>query len=518
MHKVFSRFNGPCLDRVKDTYNVFTGLAKFHRPSGALFKKSAVKHPPPDLPEMPPCSFNPEEYKGMSKERMMEIRRQNCNPMTMKVTYYKKPVYIHQGHMQWLWDVDGRRYLDLFAGVATVSVGHCHPKVTAAAEKQLRKLWHTTNIYVYSPLHEYTEKLAATLPDPLKVIYLTNSGSEANDLAMLMARLHTGNFDVITLRGSYHGGSPHTMGLTSNAAYKYPVASGLGCHNTMCPDVFAGPWGGSNCRDSPIQTIRDCSCPQGSCTANDKYIGQLNEVFATSVPSRIAAFFAEPIMGVGGAVQYPKNFLKDTYKLVRERGGVCIADEVQTGFGRTGSHFWGFQGHDVIPDIVTMAKGIANGFPMGAVVTTPEIAASFAKGVHFNTFGGNPVACAIASSVLDTMEEDGTQQISHNVGTYLLTELAKMRDKYEIIGDVRGKGLQIGVEMVKDKASRKPLPPAAMSEIFEDTKDMGVLIGKGGVYGQTFRIKPPMCITRDDADFFLAVFNQALHNYMEDHH
>uniref|UniRef100_A0A673YMK2 Alanine--glyoxylate aminotransferase 2, mitochondrial n=1 Tax=Salmo trutta TaxID=8032 RepID=A0A673YMK2_SALTR len=455
----------------------------------------AVKHTAPDLPEMPPC-------KGS-----VYINKVGVSNL--------EQLYIHQGHMQWLWDVDGRRYLDLFAGVATVSVGHCHPKVTEAAEKQLRKLWHTTNIYVYSPLHEYTEKLAATLPDPLKVIYLTNSGSEANDLAMLMARLHTGNFDVITLRGSYHGGSPLTMGLTSNAAYKYPVASGLGCHNTMCPDVFAGPWGGSNCRDSPVQTIRDCSCPQGSCTANDKYIGQLNEVFATSVASRIAAFFAEPIMGVGGAVQYPKNFLKDTYKLVRERGGVCIADEVQTGFGRTGSHFWGFQGHDVIPDMVTMAKGIANGFPMGAVVTTPEIAASFAKGVHFNTFGGNPVACAIASSVLD---EDGTQQISHDVGTYLLTELAKMRDKYEIIGDVRGKGLQIGVEMVKDKASRKPLPPAAMSEIFEDTKDMGVLIGKGGVYGQTFRIKPPMCITRDDADFFLAVFNQALHNYMEDHH
>ncbi|XP_075957124.1 alanine--glyoxylate aminotransferase 2, mitochondrial-like isoform X2 [Anarhichas minor] len=380
----------------------------------------------------------------------MEIRRQTCNPMIMKVTYYKKPVFIHQGHMQWLWDVDGKRYLDLFAGVATVSVGHCHPKVTAAAEQQLKRLWHTTNIYVYPPLHEYCEKLASYLPDPLKVIYLTNSGSEANDLAMLMARLHTGNFDIITFRGSYHGGSPQTMGLTSNAAYKYPIANGLGCTN-----------------------------------------------------------------GVGGAVQYPKTYLKEAYKLVRERGGVCIADEVQTGFGRTGNHFWGFQGHDVVPDMVTMAKGIGNGFPMGAVVTTPEIAASFAKGVHFNTFGGNPVACAIASSVLDTIKEDGMQQNSLNVGTYLMTELAKLRDKYEIIGDVCGKGLQIGVEMVKDKASRDPLPSEAMSQIFEDVKDMGILIGKGGLYGQTFRIKPPMCITMEDADFFLAIFNKSIHNYME---
>ncbi|MED6278861.1 alanine--glyoxylate aminotransferase 2 [Characodon lateralis] len=189
--------------------------------------------------------------------------------------------------------------------------------------------------------------------------------------------------------------------------------------------------------------------------------------------------------------------------------------QVQTGFGRTGSHFWGFQGHDVIPDMVTMAKGIGNGFPMGAVITSPEIAASFTKGVHFNTFAGNPVASAVASAVLDTIIEDGTQKNSLDVGTYLMTELAKLRDKYEIIGDVRGKGLQIGVEMIKDKTSREPLPPEDMAEIFEDVKDMGVLIGKGGVYGQIFRIKPPMCITKEDADFFVEVFNKSVHNYME---
>uniref|UniRef100_A0A674MRZ8 Alanine--glyoxylate aminotransferase 2, mitochondrial n=1 Tax=Takifugu rubripes TaxID=31033 RepID=A0A674MRZ8_TAKRU len=420
--------------------------------------------------------------QGMSKERMLEIRQQNCFPMTMKVTFYKKPVFIHQGHMQWLWDVDGKRYLDLFAGVATVSVGHSHPKVTAAAERQLKRLWHTTNIYVYPTLHEYCEKLASNLPEPLKVVYLTNSGSEANDLAVMLARLHTGNFDIITFRGSYHGGSPQSTGLVSNHSYKYPVASSLGCTNTMCPDVFRGIWGGSHCRDSPVQTIRECSCAQGHCMAKDQYISQLRETFATSVPSRIAAFFGEPIQGVGGAVQYPKNYLKEAFELVRERGGLCIADEVQTGFGRTGSHMWGFQSHGVIPDIVTMAKGIANGFPMGAIVTTPEIAASFNKAVHFNTFGGNPVASAIASSVLDTVKEDGLQKNSLDVGTHLMTELAKLRDKYEIIGDVRGKGLMIGVEMVKDK---------------------------------TFRIKPPMCVTMDDADFFVAVFNKAVHNCME---
>ncbi|CAL8279111.1 unnamed protein product [Merluccius merluccius] len=488
------------------------GLAKFHHASGASCQKAAYQSH--DLPPMPPCDFTPEEYQDMSPKRMMEIRKLNCNPMTMKVTYYRSPVFIHQGHMQWLWDTEGRRYLDLFAGVATVSVGHCNPKVTAAAAAQMKKLWHTTNIYVFPALQEYCEKLASRLPDPLKVVYLTNSGSEANDLAMLMARLHTGNHDIITFRGSYHGGSPHTMALTSNSAYKYPIATG-GCVNTMCPDVFRGPWGGSHCRDSPIQTTRTCDCLQGQCMANDQYISQLKETFATSLPSQIAGFFAEPIQGMGGAVQYPKDYLKQAYKMVRERGGVCVSDEVQTGFGRTGSHFWGFQGHEVMPDIVTMAKGIATGFPMGALVTTAEIAASFARGAHFNTFGGNPLACTIGSSVLDVIQEDSLQQNSHDVGTYLLTGLAKLRDKHEIVGDVRGKGLQIGVEMVEDKVSRTPLSPAAMSDIFEDTKDMGVLIGKGGVYGQNFRVQPPLCITKDDADYFLAVFDRAIQNYVD---
>ncbi|XP_077593871.1 alanine--glyoxylate aminotransferase 2, mitochondrial isoform X2 [Stigmatopora nigra] len=490
-------------------------LAKFHQANGPSCQNSSTLSTSTDLLEMPPCDFTPTQYKGMSKDRIMEIRQTYCHPMTMKVTFYKKPMFINQGHMQWLFDVDGRRYLDFFAGVATVSVGHCHPGVTAAAEKQLRTLGHTSHIYVFPSMHEYCEKLASHLPDPLKVVYLTNSGSEANDLAICMARMYTGNFDLIAFRGGYHGGSPQSMGLTSLHGYKYPIATGLGCTNTMCPDVFRGPWGGSHCRDSPVQTIRSCNCAQGYCMANEKYLEQLKETFYTSVPSRIAAFFAEPIQGIGGAVQYPKTFLKEAYKLVRERGGVCIADEVQTGFGRTGDHFWGFQGHDVLPDIVTMAKGIANGFPMGAVVTTREIADSFTAGIHFNTFGGNPLACSIASSVLDTIKEEGLQKNSLELGTYMMTELAKLRDKYEIIGDVRGKGLQIGVEMVQDKASRRPLPHQDMAAIFEDIKDMGVLIGKGGVYGQTFRIKPPMCITLEDVNFFLSVFKKSIQNHME---
>uniref|UniRef100_A0A8C5SVU1 Alanine--glyoxylate aminotransferase 2, mitochondrial n=1 Tax=Laticauda laticaudata TaxID=8630 RepID=A0A8C5SVU1_LATLA len=308
-------------------------------------------------------------FFSYSYEQMLKIRQENVFPSLY--TCYKKPLLIHQGHMQWLFDFEGRRYLDFFAGIATVSVGHCHPKVTAAAQKQFGRLGHTSNIYLHPGIQEYTEKLTSLLPGSLKVAYLTNSGTEANDLALLIARVFTRNSDVICLRGGYHGGSTYAMGITAIGRYKFGVGNGANCHPTMLPDVFRGPWGGSHCRDSPVQTIRKCSCSSGTCHAKDQYIEQFKDTLQTCVPNKVAAFIAEPIQGINGAIQFPKGFLKEAYQLVRERGGLCIADEVQTGFARMGSHFWGFQGHNVIPDIVTLAKGIGNGFPMAAVVTTP---------------------------------------------------------------------------------------------------------------------------------------------------
>uniref|UniRef100_A0A8D0LCJ6 Alanine--glyoxylate aminotransferase 2, mitochondrial n=1 Tax=Sphenodon punctatus TaxID=8508 RepID=A0A8D0LCJ6_SPHPU len=449
-------------------------------------------------PKMPPCDVLPEKYESYPYEHMLKIRKQNVSPSL--VTYYKKPLLLHQGHMQWLFDFEGRRYLDLFAGIVTVSVVHCHPKVTAAAQKQLGHLWHTANIYMHPPIQEYAEKLTALLPDPLKVVYLTNSGSEANDLAVFMARIYTRNFDLISFRGGYHGASPYALGLTSIGSYKHVVATGLGCQTVR---FFLSHF--------YIYYFLNTGC----CHAKDQYIEQFKDTLNTCVPKKIAGFIAEPIQGVNGAVQYPKGFLKEAYQLVRERGGVCIADEVQTGFGRTGSHFWGFQTHDVIPDIVTIAKGIGNGFPMAAVITSAEIANSLAQNLHFNTFGGNAVACVVGSAVLDAIAEDGLQKNSEEVGTYMLLEFAKLRDKFEIIGDVRGKGLMIGIEMVKNKESCQPLPAEEMSLIWEDCKDMGVLIGRGGIYSQTFRIKPPMCITKQDADFAVEVFHTALTRNME---
>lgn len=430
------------------------------------------------------------------------------------MTFYKDPVYIHQGHMQYLWDTTGRRYLDLFAGIVTVSVGHCHPKVVAAAEAQMKKLWHTTSIYLYPGIHQYAQKLTAKLPGNLKVVYFTNSGSEANDLALFMARLYTGVYDSVSLRNAYHGASPYLMGVTAISTWRYNTPTGFGVQQALNPDVFRGPWGGAKCRDSPGQTIRPCECAEGSCQATDMYIEQLDDVLRHSLPKdKCGAFIAEPIQGVGGAVHLPKGYLKRAYEMVRSRGGVCIADEVQTGFGRLGSHYWGFETHDVVPDMVTMAKGMGNGFPMGAVVTTPEIAAVMGKALHFNTFGGNPVASAVGSAVLDVIDEEGSQALCADVGTYFLQQLIALRDQYEVVGDVRGKGLMIGVEMVTDKASRTPMPAEDMSAIWEETKDMGLLLGKGGLYGNCFRIKPPMCITRADVDFAIAVMRIALDNY-----
>lgn len=478
------------------------------RKSTAAPKSLAVN----GVPEMPLCSFKPDVFTGKSKEEVLKIRKDNLNPGLL--TYYKTPVFLHQGHMQYLWDTTGKRYLDLFAGIVTVSVGHCHPKVVAAAEAQLKKLWHTTNIYLTPGIHEYAQKLTAKLPGNLKVVYFTNSGSEANDLALFMARLYTGVYDSISLRNSYHGASPYLMGVTALSTWRYNTPTGFGMHQAMNPDVYRGPWGGARCRDSPGQTQRPCDCSEGCCKASDLYVDQLDDVLKHSLPKdRCGAFIAEAIQGVGGTVQLPKGYLKKVYESVRARGGVCIADEVQTGFGRLGSHYWGFEYSGAVPDIVTMAKGIGNGFPMGAVVTTPEIGAVMSKALHFNTFGGNPVACAVGSAVLDVIDEEKLQQRSGDTGTYFLNELLKLRDDYEIVGDVRGKGLMIGVEMVTDKAGRKPLPADQMGAIWEETKDMGVLFGKGGLYGNTFRIKPPMCISKADADFAIAVLRIALDNH-----
>jgi alanine-glyoxylate transaminase/(R)-3-amino-2-methylpropionate-pyruvate transaminase len=440
-------------------------------------------------PTLPPSDHRPRPYSGPSKHEVLALRRQFVNPAIF--TYYKEPLMIVEGHMQYLYDETGRRYLDGFGGIVTVSVGHCHPKIVAAVNRQNEILQHTTTIYLNPCIAEYARDLAARMPGDLKVCYFTNSGSEANDLAILMARAYTGNFDVVALRNCYHGGSMQTMGLTSHHTWKFNVPHSFGVHHAIFPDRLRGPYG----YDDPA--------------AGPKYAADVKNLIDFGTPGKVAAFIAESIQGVGGAVVFPDGYLKAAYEHVRAAGGLCIADEVQSGFARTGSHFWGFETQGVIPDIVTMAKGIGNGAALAAVVTTPAIAQALTSRIHFNTFGGNPVVCTQGRAVLEVIDEDGIQANAARIGARLKAGFEDLARRHDLIGDVRGLGLMLGIELVKDHATKAPAKEEC-ARVFERCRELGLLIGKGGLHGNVLRIKPPMCLTAADADFLLEVLDAAM--------
>jgi alanine-glyoxylate transaminase/(R)-3-amino-2-methylpropionate-pyruvate transaminase len=439
--------------------------------------------------EMPPFAYTPAPYRGPSRQEVLALRRAHVNPAVF--TLYREPLMIVEGRMQYLFDETGRRYLDLFAGIVTVSCGHCHPKVVRRIQEQIATLQHTTTIYLHPNLPRLAERLAGKLPPGLDVTYFVNSGSEANDLAIAMARLYTGNSDVIAVRNGYHGGSPSSMGLTSHHTWKYPTPQGSNVHHALCPDPYRGPAG-----DSPEAF--------GATSAED-----IRDLIRYSTPGRIAGFIMEPIQGVGGVTRGPANYLREAYRIAREHGGLCIADEVQTGFGRTGEHYWGFQNFGVVPDIVTMAKGFGNGVPLAAVTTRREIAQTLAQRLHFNTFGGNPVSMAAGLAVMDVIDEEGLQENARVVGGRMLAGLRGLQERHSLIGDVRGMGLMLGVELVTDRKTRAPATAETL-QVLELMREMGVLVGKGGLDGNVLRIKPPMCITLEDADFALDVLDRAL--------
>jgi alanine-glyoxylate transaminase/(R)-3-amino-2-methylpropionate-pyruvate transaminase len=396
-----------------------------------------------------------------------------------------------EGKGQYLFDDQGRRYLDGLGGIVTVSVGHCHPHVVEAARRQNETLQHSTTIYLHPNIAEYAEKLAAKMPGDLKVCYFVNSDSEATDVAMLMARAYTGNFDLIALRNGYHGGNMSAMGLTAQSTWKFNVPHSFGVHHAIAPDPYRGQWN----RAEP--------------DAGKNFAADVKSLIDYATSGRVAGFIAESIQGVGGCVVYPDGYLQHAYAHVRAAGGLCIADEVQTGFGRTGAHFWGFEAQGVLPDIVTMAKGIGNGCPLAAVVTTPQIAATLTQRIHFNTFGGNPVVCAQGKAVLEVIERENLQANSLRLGAFIRAGLEKLKVKHNIIGDARGQGLLLGLELVKDRASKEPAK-AECAQVMETCRDLGLLVGRGGLWGQTIRLAPPMCLTQADAEFLLDVLDSAL--------
>jgi len=438
---------------------------------------------------MPPFAYTPRPYKGPNRDKVLALRQKYVNPALF--TLYRDPLMIVEGKMQYLFDDTGRRYLDLFAGIVTVSCGHCHPKVLQRIQDQSAALQHTTTIYLHPNLPLLAEKLASKMPEGLDVTYFVNSGSEANDLAVTMARLFTGNTDVIALRNAYHGGSPSSIGLTSHHTWKHPVPGPVGIHHALSPDPSTSPLTGT-----PEEIA-------------SKSAADLRQLIRYSTSGNVAAFIAEPIQGVGGVTRGAPNYFREAYAIVREYGGVCVSDEVQTGFGRTGEHYWGFQNYGVTPDIVTMAKGIGNGVPLAAVTTRREIAEALTSRIHFNTFGGNPVSMAAGLAVMDVIDEEGLQENARIVGARLLEGLRRLQSRHRIIGEVRGLGLMLGVELVADRETRAPAVLQTL-EVLEGAREMGVLVGKGGLEGNVLRIKPPMCITVEDAEFAVDVLDRAI--------
>jgi len=386
----------------------------------------------------------------------------------------------------------GRGYLDCVNNVA--HVGHEHPHVVRAGRRQMGVL-NTNTRYLHPAILEYAERLAALLPDPLSICFFVNSGSETNELALRMARAHTGGSGVVAIGSGYHG---NTQGLVDVSHYKHGGPGGQGAPEWVAtvppPNEYRGVYG----RDVPDRADRFA----------DHVRVALAELGEAGHPP--AAFIAESILSCGGQIEPPAGYLEAAYRHARAAGAVCIADEVQTGFGRVGSHMWGFQTQNVVPDIVTLGKPIGNGHPLGAVITTPGIAASFAKGMEFfSTFGGNPVSAAIGLAVLDVIEEGRLQEHAAAVGGTLEAELASLTTRHEAIGDVRGRGLFLGVELVSDRAAKTPAPEIA-TYVAERARELGVLLGTDGPDRNVIKIKPPMTFTRQDAERLVSTLDRVL--------
>src|SRR5262245_42520441 len=440
---------------------------------------------------LPRSAHTPAPYDGPSREEVLALRQEYLTPGL--ITFYKEPLLVVEGHMQYLWDEKGKQYLDGFAGIVTVSVGHCHPSIVEKVREQVGKLQHVTTTYLHPTIGQFGKKLAEHMPrgSNLSMTYFTNSGSEANEIAILSSREFTGNTEVVSLRNGYHGGTQATMGLTAHGTWKFKTNPTINVKNTTPGYCYRCPLG---------LTYPSCDV---------KCARDVEDVIRYETSGQVACFIGEPIQGVGGAVTPPPEYFGIVYDIVRKYGGLCIADEVQTGFGRTGTKYWGFENWGVKPDLVTMAKGIGNGVALAACVTRAEVAEVMKRRVHFNTFAGNPVVTAQGLAVLDVIDDEKVQENAHKVGTHLKNRLLELQQRHPLIGDVRGMGLMLGIELVRDRQTKEPAGTEA-ADVLELCKERGLIIGKGGLFGNTLRVKPPMCLTKDDADFLIDCLDEVL--------
>lgn len=411
-----------------------------------------------------------------SAQAILERRERYFAASQKSFVPYQTPVIFKSGQGQYLWDEADRKYIDLLGMNVCVSVGHCHPKVVAAVQAQVATLQHCTTMFCHPTPAQLAEELAAKMPAGADwVVHFTSSGAEAIDMAMLMAQSFTGNIDMLALHNAYHGATMGAQSLTGIAGFRHNIPLLTGVHHIANPDPYRGAFGDDT----------------------EAYLDEMDRAIRFATSGKLAGFIVEPIQGYGGIVEAPAGYIAAAAEKVRACGGVLIIDEVQSGFARTGDHFWGFEAHGVIPEIVVMAKGIGNGFPLAAVVAQRHVADAMKGKFYFHTYGANPVACAAGRAVLQVIEEERLQQNSKVVGAALREALERLHQRHEIIGQVRGRGLMQAIELVTDRATKEPAT-AATAEIFEKTREHGIVVSKSGANRNILRMVPPMCLSLDD--------------------
>lgn len=424
----------------------------------------------------------------MTKDEIILANQEYLFPAVFH--FFQQPLVVARAKDQYVWDADGRQYLDFLGGIVTVSVGHCNDQVNDKVKRQMDTLQHVSTVFANEPQAALAKKVASLTPGrQLTKSFFTNSGTEANETAILTARCYTGNTEIVALRHSYHGRSAAAMTLTGQGAWRLgPAQAGVvHAHNAYC---YRCPFG----LTYPSCEVR---CAQ-----------DMEELIRTSTSGSIAGFIGEPIQGVGGYITPPKEYFQIVEKIVRNHGGIFISDEVQTGWGRTGSKWFGIEQWGVTPDIMTCAKGLGNGAPVGLTVARPEVADSV-KGLTISTFGGNPVVATAAKAVIDYIEEMNLPANCEETGAYLRSRLLELQERHSIIGDVRGMGLLQAIELVEDRQTKVPAV-AATARLMEACRDEGLLLGKGGMYGNVLRFSPPMNIGRTDVDHFFIMLDKAL--------
>ncbi len=425
----------------------------------------------------------------MTNEEILKKHKQYLFPSINN--YYSDPLVTDHASMQYVWDVEGKKYLDFFGGIVTISVGHSNPRITSKVKAQIDKIQHASTVFPNEAIVALAEKLAQITPGEISQSFISNSGTEANETAVQIARMFTGRYEIVALRHGYSGRSEVGQSLTAHSTWRksLPVPS-PGFVHAMNPYCYRCPLG---------KTYPSCEV---ACAKD------VEAVIQTSTSGQIAAFFAEPIQGVGGFITPPKEYFKIVFKIIKNYGGLFIADEVQTAWGRTGKRWFGIEQWEVTPDIITSAKGLANGVPVGVTMTRPEIAGSF-QGLQISTFGGNPVTSVAAKATIDLIEEDRLMDNADVVGRYYREGLEHLQEKFEPIGDVRGMGLLQAMEFVKDRVSKEP-DPAMTNKFMEECRNRGLLVGKGGLHGNVVRTSPPLNISKADVDEAIKIMDQAL--------